>query len=407
MFKINLNRNSNFLFISISSLIVFFAYIALLTDILNLFIYKINGESGHISKLSRLFLEILFVIMLLRKKIYWPLFFLLFFTTTNLLGMVLLYAYEGSVHISIPDILSNVVIVNKFFLFFLFQTVLLSCKYDSRFVVSMNRFFEFSYVLFSLSILMGFIFKLESLESYIGKARFGYKGLIVTQNEAVGLMLIGLFYFKMKFDVTNKTGTLVFMYVLYLSGLLVASKACLFFLTLAMVYFHMKLLSSKKALIVISLFIFGASWINWQEIISYYKITYDYFLYFYDSGDSFLSVMLTGRDWRVQGVFDHLRDGNHLFYNYIFGGFNFLKYGTEMDFFDILILFGISGVFYYSFYIYSIYRVPELKKPVVVFLLLFLTASFLGGHLIYNAIIPIYLAIFCVNISLKYRVPNE
>ncbi len=383
--------------ISLPSLLVFCLYAVFFTDIINLVMYKSAGENGLVSTVSRAILELLLLLILFRNKEYIPIIIMCIFTALNLFGMLIVYSLEGGAIISISEILSNLIIVNKFFFVFLMCYVFYIYRANQRFIKSLYTFFEFAFLIYVATIFSGYIFGIDIFESYIGRDRFGYKGVIVTQNEAVGLFLVGMFYFYTKFKVTGGAINLLFMCMVFFAGFLVGSKACMVFLSLAFIVMGMTLLKKKKVWFFIVLALPFMLLFDWGGFAEKLNSTRDYVLYFYNKGDSILSIILTGRNWRVETLIEELFFRDHYtWYNYFFGGFNFLRLGTEMDFFDVLTLFGLAGLLYYILYIRMLYSFSGRSKDMVWFLVIFLIPSTLGGHLIYNAVIPVFLLIMCL-----------
>ncbi|WP_157496652.1 hypothetical protein [Hahella ganghwensis] len=362
---------------------------------MNSVLIKYTGEYNWYSQMIRGLAEVLFISFLFRAKCYQPVLILVFFLFSNLMGMLLLYG--TSEKIELDEFYQNFVIVNKMLYFFVVYFVISVYFRENFKIEKLFYFFEFCFLVYVASIFIGFIFQIDIFRSYAVGARFGFKGVIVTTNEAVGLLLIGFFYFYMKYLTYYRKYDIAVIYSIFFCSIIVGSKASVFFSILSLVLLIGPQLKSKRFFLTFFVFIAGFVVISLEYLVDKFEVTMNYFYYFYNRGDAIVSILLTGRDWRLATLIEELFIvGDYPIYNYIFGGFNFVRLGTEMDVFDILTAFGFMGVVYYYLYISYFFRLSKCTRYSLIFLIIFLTASSLGGHLIYNAVIPAYLVILCL-----------
>lgn len=377
-------------------LVLALVYLGFFIDSINAVLIKVLGENNSLSLVNRILTEAVFVTLLLKNRIYRPIKYLIFFFSIAIIGMLFTVVLQIT---NIPELLQNIVIVNKVLYFFIVVSIIYYYFDNQREILF--KFFEIVYFIFIISILFGFIFQIPFLESYPQEKRFGYKGLIVTQNEAVGIFLIGLFYFSAKYEQLRNNMSIVYIIFILIGGLLTGSKANMFFLTLSTVLIYIYyVFKSKKMAKTVILFIPILFMIDWNRIFDIFSTTINYITSFYNKGMDIWSILLSGRNWRVQDMMQEIANEPYFWYNYLFGGFNFSRMGTEMDMFDIWQLFGFIGTSaFYIIYISTIINYSKKSILVYLFLIVWLIASSLGGHLIYNAVIPIYLSIMLLRFT--------
>lgn len=388
--KKNTNKSLIFLKLKEHRLVIILIYISFFIDSLNAILIKIEGTHNNISLITRIIVELVFLFLLFKNRIIKPIYILIRFSSIASLGMLIVLPENI---INSKDFFQNIITINKIIYFFIVLNIVFFYFKDKREVLF--NFFEIVYIIFIISIFLGFIFNIPFLEAYPQDKRFGYKGLIVTQNETVGIFLIGLFYYIAKYDQYRNKSNIIFIFLILIAGLLTGSKANLFFLLLSFLFLYgYFLFHSKKISYSLFLLIPIGFSIDWEKIINIFEKTISYTRSFYDKGYDIWFVLLSGRNLRVEKMFNSIQELPYNLYHYLFGGFNFSAMGTEMDLFDIFQLFGIiGGLFFYYLYFKSMIQYSKKYKFIYLFIFIWFIVSTLGGHLIYNAVIPIYLSI--------------
>ncbi|MBU1667541.1 O-antigen ligase family protein [bacterium] len=388
--KKNTNKNFTFLKLKEHHLVLILIYISFFMDSLNAILMKIEGTSNSISLVTRIIVEVVFLFLLFKNRIIKPIYILIGFISIASLGMLIVLPENI---INSKDFFQNIITINKILYFFIVLNIVFFYFKDKRKVLF--NFFEIAYTIFIISIFLGFIFHIPFFEAYPQDARFGYKGFIVTTNETVGIFIIGLFYYMAKYDQYRNKKYIISIFFILIAGLLTGSKANLFFLLLSFLFLYgYFLFHSKKISYSLFVLIPIGFLIDWEKIINIFEKTITYTRSFYDRGYDIWFVLLSGRNLRVEKMFNSIQELPYNLYHYLFGGFNFSAMGTEMDLFDIFQLFGIiGGLIFYYLYFKSMIQYSKKYKFIYPFIFIWFIVSTLGGHLIYNAVIPIYLSI--------------
>ena len=134
------------------------------------------------------------------------------------------------------------------------------------------------------------------------------------------------------------------------------------------------------------------------EVKATIQLSSAYFQYQLENGakGSILNLLLSGRLSKLDTVLLSVEKLNYL--PLLIGGVDILSYAVEMDFFDILFLYGVPFtlfIFYFWFYIFVLQDAKSKGKAINRFMFVFFVGwfllSFLAGHFIYSASASIYL----------------
>ncbi|HJA85012.1 MAG TPA: O-antigen ligase family protein, partial [Candidatus Bacteroides avicola] len=168
------------------------------------------------------------------------------------------------------------------------------------------------------------------------------------------------------------------------------------FLLISFVYY----LQTKPRIIRMFILLFVASviFVYHEILFSILSSIYDVVIYRFKENDNFFNFILSGRDNYVREAFSEFFKSNFWEVKLILGGGAFMSFRSEyvsgmifdtleMDFFDVLFMYGLIGaLLYLSVIIYLIissYRIS--RKLSFLFIFLFLH-SFFAGHVFFDGL---------------------
>lgn len=262
-------------------------------------------------------------------------------------------------------------------------------------------------IVYMVFIVSGAFFDVAAFKSYGEGGRFGYKGIIIAQNEASGLVLVALFISGFNFVVKKSNIYDVALFVSSaLAALLLGTKAAVLLPLMIMCiiavsrYGFLKAVPYMSAVVMVGVTVFLVSYRG--ALSDWYSNSLAYFAYQFDvyaKGDV-MTFLLSGRNYKLSYVFNNFIYENPLYM--IFGGFPMGSYSVEIDFFDLFLLMGGPVFIIYCFMFFRVFRNNHSKsitKYVVFALILVLAVANTGGHVLYSALILPYLAVFCTMCS--------
>lgn len=253
--------------------------------------------------------------------------------------------------------------------------------------------YEFIIYINGICAILGLVFNLSLFKTY-STDRFGYIGFIPATNEASLFWLIALFYSFFIYKEEQKKLPLLFSII---ACFLLGTKAAWIYVLISIIWFSYKFYPKMgKKIVVFSILGLGAFICIYYEKISEYLKTLEIFSYFVwrlDKTDT-VSILLSGRDEFIHRFFNTLSYWS--LPNYLFGGI--LMEGknpiiTEMDLFDIIMIFGFVGAMIFLF-IYKLIFSQIHKSYRVMFSFLFFTMAFISGHVLWSALNAVYLCLF-------------
>ena len=292
-------------------IVLFIIYFSFFIDTTNALFKRATGEYPIFSLVNRFVAEIIFIILLMKNKIHKQLFVILFFIIINSFGIIISLF---SVDMRLIDIGTNFVIVNKTLYVFIILPIII--YYFNEIREYIFNFFKIAYFVFASSIIIGVLFNSPLLQSYNQGIRFGSKGVIVTTGQAVGIMVIGLLFFIAEFDATRKIKNIIFTLLIFISGMLTGSKSSLLILPVSFlfIFFH-NFLNSKKFTKFVLLILPFIYLINWSNIFKIYNSTISYLNHFYQKGHSLIYIISSGRNLRVEHLFNKIFQDDYSLYN--------------------------------------------------------------------------------------------
>jgi len=269
------------------------------------------------------------------------------------------------------------------------------------------RLFEFIVIVETLTILLGFIFKIELFSSYGQSYRFGYKGLIPARNELSGFFIIAFFYFLWKVD-TTKHG-IAQLFITLIASLLTGAKVLIIFPLIMVVFLFIwfkRINIHKNVFFCISFSLVALSLLSiWQRQYLIERITpsIDYFTQQLTSGNNpnIFSLVMSGRDLYIRAIFNEYISNFNVI-NFLIGGHTLSAFSTETDLIDVFLFVGLIGFLIYFLFYLKILTFRETKGMSFVhlsFVITWLSASALVGHQVFSAINGPYLAIIITALS--------
>lgn len=374
----------------ISALLLFF-----FSDAANkILIYK-GADFIRISILVRAVYEFIFITVMMlyinRSRLQFIILFLTWFCVF-LLGQIIL-----SVRVNYNyNFIENINIFNKYmFVFIVYYALYRYRFFGERFRRIMNVL-EFLFILNSVLIIVGFLFKIDVLATYVKNNsftyRFGYSGLIPAQNEATLFFFIALSYFYYKYFVLNEiTGKWRF-YCTLVAALLLGTKGIYIFLSIFFIFHFMKNSTPFQRIIAVFIAVAAVAGIYFLLQTSAMKHWMHYFEWNFEE-KGLLSTLLSGRD-----TFFKLKFLAIMSYwtpvNFFIGGQDQTRFLMEMDFFDAFLFFGLAGIFVLLSLYFKTLFCFNLRRPFLLFFVFsFFLIAFAAGHFFTSALNALYLCL--------------
>lgn len=287
----------------------------------------------------------------------------------------------------------NLIAFNKYIFVFIIYAALYKLKDDKNRLEKCISVVEILFVINSFAVLLGPITGWEFLKTYVNTDyRHGYLGFILSQNEGTMFyfLAVSLAYYK-RYILGIPSYR---FFVILLAALLLGTKGIYLFLFLLLIFHGLFYAKNRIFLILaVALLLFQSIRFATSEEGKTYLI------YFYNENLSrnLFSMLLSGRDVLLKEHF--LAQVNQWsFINYLVGGQNILVNATELDFFDLLLFFGLLGsTVYLALLFFTLFRFRKTKFALF-FTLCFLILAFFGGHFFTSALNGIYLCLIAIYI---------
>lgn len=369
-------------FVSLSCLFLFF-------DALNGFFLTVVGLDIKISIAYKLFF-LCFALVFLAKKNKNYFFFSLFLIIYSFIWSVFKNIF-GSGDYLLNDFSEILKLFYTFIIFFTFSSFQTSNPNVALIKIS---FFSTIVLLFNVTV------------GYLGVGNtsyndYGFKGLFYAGNALSGVLVI-IFSFYFFSNYSNGKYRFTSFFILMFIALMLGTKSAVLGLVLVFFLSYTKL-SELKSFLVLMVILFLITFLvfsNFELITN--SAVYTRISYFYDNG-GITRVLLSGRDVFLDNIFPIYlsTDVGGL----IFGlGFEELREGgkplVEMDFFDILFIFGMSALLFYvisilTYVCVSVKKFAFINGVRVVFsaLLVLSLIAFWAGHILFNGLVTPFLGI--------------
>ncbi len=316
---------------------------------------------------------------------------------TILTGLFLLSIVLYSVFISSAlNIAEHLVVYNKYIFVFVVFYALYELKFHDMALKHVAKVLEFIFILNAMLALSGLIFDLPVFGTYLSRwERFGYDGFIVAQNEATFFCFLSLSYFYQSWQFRNEKGW-KFIVVLA-SCLIIGTKGYYIFLVFLALY-HMYAHPNKIR--------------NWTIIGGGLIATFSYVIFNFDQFEFYahhlkkyglLTMALSGRD---ELLIEHFTAEIYSWspIQYFIGGHDLIIHLIEMDFFDLVLSFGLIGTILYLFVQFrTIFNFPFKFHFPIFFVCCYYFLAGLGGHFFGSAVNSLYVVLVCLILQKYYE----
>jgi len=298
---------------------------------------------------------------------------------------------------------SSLLLLKFYVIFLFFHGFSAILKYGIITNHQLSKIIAFLIYTYSLAILIGAIFGL-SLLRYYDTERWGVKGIIISGNEASGVLIVSLAWALLQFSrAKNKALLPVVIVAILLSG----TKSAVIGMSLLLAGYYIsrggvsniiKMCLAATAIVFFSTFCYLYFPVVQEAVLS--SMNYFEYQYYNFANQSWITLALSGRDIKLGTVY------NQIINNYpialIFGGFPIGNYSTEMDFFDLLALSGLLGLSIYTYYWLKLWKSQAIPNKFEnkfrrAFVFSFITLGFLGGHMFYSAVTAPLLAALAIS----------
>ena len=318
----------------------------------------------------------------------------------SLIFLVSIFYAEN--HITSFDFIELLNFLIKIIMPLLFWLVLTRLADTPVKIKGLYKYLFFTLMLYVVAIPISAALGFDFFRTYGAESgRFGFKGIISAANETSGVLYAAMggvcvLYLKNQM----KHYVLAFIFIL-IAALLLGTKGGIigvFILFFGLLYAKKGMLFSLSlgglSLVVISSLLF-VIYFNSEAVQATVALSTSYFQYQLDNGanGSIINLLLSGRLSKLDAVLIDVEKMSYL--PIFFGGVNVLSTFVEMDFFDILFLFGLPLTFFIFYFWFNIFVLKtktnkKVHKFMVVFFAGWFFLSFLAGHFIYSATASLY-----------------
>lgn len=233
---------------------------------------------------------------------------------------------------------------------------------------SLYKLFKWLVLINAVLVLIGILFEIQLFQTYQFEGRFAYNGLILSQGFTPFFYLSATTIFWVRAD---KKMLILLMILCCLSGL----KGVYFgeFLLLSLLILSNTKFNKryKTLMILIVLIIFTTLLVTLLMTPMFVRV--------YESKGLF-SAISSYRTENVLEVFNLINNNN---YNIIIGALETEVVRLEMQFFDVILFFGASGLVAYFLFLQLVYKKIVKGSVAKVFFVTILTLSVLSGNLLY------------------------
>ena len=251
----------------------------------------------------------------------------------------------------------------------------------------------------SVTILIGYFLNLNVFKSYFfGGTRFGFQGLLLYHSEAGYLYFIAIcvaYYLYLKKKDMVMASVLVLLVVC--SFLIGTKKASLLTLIFLLYFFidNIKLLKQKityyflaGSLLMIFLFRHVIQDVFAKQFSLFNRVYLE---------EGFFTSFTSYRNVLLQNYFIPYIEENWGVLNYIFGGPKFANSRVELELFDLILFFGLTGVVAYVLFFKNLCTSSAKYSNFIIFSLIF--ASLFSGNLLtsVNTIVIMFISVLFIN----------
>ncbi len=369
----------------------------MLADAVTTILFNLDFSFWRVSILYKSFVEIaLLVYFFPREKYrYWYL-LVVFMTISYSVGISLL-----SLDVNGVKFFNGFASANKYLFVFVLGMVFMELRSSKRFVNEMEMLITYFFLVNSVLVILGFVFKIQLFASYptgiirgevLDVARFGYKGLIGAINEATGVYFFGLAYLFRAYFRYDKKDALGVLLLTIIAAILSGSKGCWAIVLVFSVYFlykyrRRKFLLKYVPITAMVIFVFGGA--MWMYVWTRYLYYFQFFLR--PGGEDWITFLMSGRTLEIQHSLEFMAK-NWNFGNYIFGGSDLHLLMSETGL-DGYFMFGIPFLALLFSYI-RLFLEKDSTSENKFILIFFLLLAATGGHIFASAVVPPFFLIY-------------
>ncbi|WP_411766127.1 hypothetical protein [Winogradskyella sp. A3E31] len=251
----------------------------------------------------------------------------------------------------------------------------------------------------SVCVIIGYLFEIQVFESYFRGNRFGYSGMLLYHHEIGYLFFIAIILAYHKIKKRTTVFNCIGFFLIFFSSFLFGTKKTIFFTLFFVIFLIIQNLKNYKALITYSSIVVLVGLFFHKTLNSIYNTYYDLFYNIYVN-DGFWSSFLSYRnDLLFEKFTPYLSDEMNL-QTLLFGFPIFNNHRTELEFFDLLLFFGVLG--FVSYFLYFKLLLNGKNKTSY-----FLVLSLLFGSLFSGNLLASVNAMVLLVITLKYINPKN
>lgn len=239
---------------------------------------------------------------------------------------------------------------------------------DQGLFVKLHKLFKWLILINAVLILIGILFEVKVFQTYLPDGRFGYNGLILSQGFTPFFYLCATTIFWVHRD---KKMLLLLLALCGISGI----KGVYFgeFLLLSLLVLSNQKFKKlfKIRILIILLITFTTLLVRLLLTPMFIEVTESYGL---------ISAIFSYRTDNVLELFNQINKNN---FNIIIGAFETEVVRLEMQFFDVILFFGISGLIAYISFLYFLNKKIVKGRVAFFFYITILLLSVLSGNLLY------------------------
>lgn len=394
--KINKIKASEILIVFLVSIIAS----DFLVKIINVYNWPITNR---VSGILKLLFESFFVYIIIKNRkfpkvlLYAIIIIITFFIGNFYLFQKPLYSFSDSI------LRGNIYYLNRYIFVFLFVAAVTIIQLDKKEIQKIIKYFLYVVYLNSFFILIGLLSDIEVFKSYAYTPRFGYSGLFPRIAEATHIYIIAISAaYYTYINNPNKKNILSLLFLLT-SSMFLGTKAILLFLFFLAII-HFCFIHKHKKYYRIGVVTFAVSIVVFSNFII--EKIFDIFPFWVSiyKQHGFLTVVASKRDLLLMDTIAHIKE-NWSYVNYFFGGIEYIKYKVEIEWVDVMTMFGVVGVLtYISFF--KCYFFNTQNKVKIGLLLTILIVSFFSGAMFLSVTSMAYLYILSLFLENKTNQKN-
>ena len=263
-------------------------------------------------------------------------------------------------------------------------------------------------LIYLLCIVVGAFLDISAFRSYSLAERSGYKGIIIAQNEAAGLILAAALIPALRLVQRKSKNIDIIVFILaVISSFLLGAKASILGIVLSVAALCICRYGALRAIpaIILSLIVlFSTALLAYtfitevnlavQSSISYFEYQYDHY-----ANGNIITLLLSGRDNKLDYVLNSVIPQNYFYI--LFGGYPMGDYSIEVDFPDLVLLMGFPIAVIYILQLIKAFTSAR-DKTINLYsyfcLGIILIIANTAGHIFVSALVLPYISFLCAQL---------